>query len=107
MLLLLLLREGVGNQATDHKFPCAVLQTSHEVHTARLDALEDRLVGKEISAANALADKNNTWQEQRHRCAQRNRLCSVLQAKLLSEQLCVCIVPWYLPFLHSLHCILA
>lgn len=44
-----------------------LLQTSHEVHTARLDALEDRLVGKEIGAANALADKNNTWQEQRHR----------------------------------------
>lgn len=44
-------------------------QTSHEVHTARLDALEDRLVGKEIGAANALADKNNAWQEQRHRWA--------------------------------------
>jgi hypothetical protein len=43
------------------------LQTSHEVHTARLDALEDRLVGKEIGAANSLADKNNAWQEQRHR----------------------------------------
>jgi hypothetical protein len=42
-------------------------KTSHEVHTARLDALEDRLVGKEIGTANALADKNNAWQEQRHR----------------------------------------
>lgn len=48
--------------------PCALLlQSSHEVHTARLDALEDRLVGKEIGAANALADANNAWQEQRHR----------------------------------------
>lgn len=46
---------------------CIFLQTSHEVHTARLDALEDRLVGKEIGAANSLADKNNAWQEQRHR----------------------------------------
>lgn len=43
------------------------MQSSHEVHTAKLDALEDRLVGKEVGAANTLADKNNAWQQQRHR----------------------------------------
>jgi hypothetical protein len=28
-------------------------------------------VAKEVGTANALADKNSGWQEQRHRCVQR------------------------------------
>lgn len=51
----------------------AALQSSHEVHIAKLDALEDRLVAKEIGAANALADKNTAWQEQRHRWVAKGR----------------------------------
>jgi hypothetical protein len=50
-----------------HAFLPSASQTSQEVHTARLDALEDRLIGKETGSAQALADKNNAWQEQRHR----------------------------------------
>eukprot|EP00879_Flechtneria_rotunda_P020620 GHRR01021699.1.p1 GENE.GHRR01021699.1~~GHRR01021699.1.p1 ORF type:complete len:536 (+),score=232.58 GHRR01021699.1:130-1737(+) len=43
------------------------LQSSHECHTSQIDTLEDKLVGREMSKANNLADMNNAWQEQRHR----------------------------------------
>lgn len=44
------------------------MQSSHDAHVGVLDGLEDTLVGRELAAASAIADTDNAWQEQRHRC---------------------------------------
>lgn len=43
------------------------LQTSHDAHTAKIDALEDRLVTSEIRGANELGHSNAMWAAKRNR----------------------------------------
>jgi hypothetical protein len=73
--------------------PC---QASHDAHTSRVDALEDRLVSTELRSANDLTGTNALWAARRNRdrisgggvcnCGARHSLCSwpPLKALLLS-----------------------
>jgi hypothetical protein len=59
------------------------------VHTAKLDALEDRLVAREVGAANDAADGHAAWQEARHRCAARaSGVCGASTAAVRRAQRC-------------------
>jgi putative NADH-flavin reductase len=52
---------------SDKDILLSAIQTSHDLHTSKMDVLEDTLVSNEVNGANALVAHYTQWAEQRNR----------------------------------------
>lgn len=61
------LSEDARTLMSDKDILLSAIQTSHDLHTAKMDVLEDTLVNNEVNGANALVTHYTQWATQRNR----------------------------------------
>lgn len=61
------LAEDARALVTDKEALTSALQGSHELHTSKLDALEDTLIHTEMKRASALVAEHTHWAYERNR----------------------------------------